>query len=132
MLQATLSGNVGADAELTYTPDGKPMLRFNVASNFRERDQSGNWQDKTEWCRVTLLGQRAESLAQYIVKGTRVVCVGSLKARPWTTQDGTIRAGLELLASEIDFSTPRDGQERPAGQARTARPAAVDDRDAPF
>ena len=48
---------------------------------------------------MTILGQRAESLAQYIVKGTRVTVVGSLKSRPWTTQDGQVRAGLEMLCN---------------------------------
>ena len=48
MIFCTLSGNVGADAELNYSADGKPMLRFSVASNYRERDQGGEYVDRTE------------------------------------------------------------------------------------
>ena len=125
MLKATLIGNLGSDPETRYTADGRPFIRFNVASNYRSRSPEGEWLDKTEWVRVTVTGQRAESLAQYLRKGTKVYVEGRLEARPWTDQQGQIRAGLEVLANEVQFMSSRADDEardptRPAGPPREA------------
>lgn len=107
MLKLSVIGNIGSDPEMKYSSSGQAFLRFNVASNGRTRDQSGNWQDSTEWVRVTVFGKRAESLANLLKKGTRVYCDGRLEARPWTAQDGSVRAGLELIASDVEFASSR-------------------------
>jgi single-strand DNA-binding protein len=108
MLKATLIGNLGNDPEMRYSANGAPFLRFNVASNFRTRTPEGEWQDKTEWVRVTLTGQRAESLANLLHKGSKVYVDGRLEARPWTDQQGQVRAGLEVMANEVQFMSPRE------------------------
>jgi single stranded DNA-binding protein len=107
MLKATLIGNLGSDPDMRYSANGSPLLRFNVASNFRTRTPDGEYQDKTEWVRVTVTGNRAESLSPYLKKGSRVYVEGRLEARPWTDQQGQIRAGLGVLANEVQFMSPR-------------------------
>src|SRR5215212_4440760 len=103
MLKATLIGNLGNDPDMRYAASVSPLLRFNVASNYRTRTPEGEWQDKTEWVRVTVMGQRAESLAQYLKKGSRVYVDGRLEARPWTDQHGQVRAGLEVVTNEVQL-----------------------------
>jgi single-strand DNA-binding protein len=128
MLQATLSGNIGGDPEMRYTADAKALLRFNVAHNYSERNPQGETEKRVEWLRCTIIGPRAESLNQYLKKGARVTVVGQLKARPWTDQQGGLRAGMEILVSEIDFSSTGDGngqQDRPSGQPARPRQAAA-------
>lgn len=116
MLKATLIGNLGNDPDMRYSASGSPLLRFNVASNFRTRTPEGEFQDKTEWVRVTVTGNRAESLSQYLKKGSRVYVEGRLEARPWTDQQGQIRAGLEVLANEVQFMSSRaDDEARGSG-----------------
>jgi single-strand DNA-binding protein len=115
MLKASLIGNLGNDPELRYSASGTPTLRMNVASNYRTRTPEGEWQEKTEWVRVTVLGTRAESLSQYLKKGSRVYADGRLEARPWTDRDNQVRAGLELLADTIEFMSPRADDEPSAG-----------------
>jgi single-strand DNA-binding protein len=115
MLKATLIGNLGNDPDMRYSASGSPLLRFNVASNFRTRTPEGEFQDKTEWVRVTVTGNRAESLSQYLRKGSRVYVEGRLEARPWTDQQGQIRAGLEVLANEVQFMSSRADDERGGG-----------------
>lgn len=107
MLKLAVIGNLGNDPELRYSASGNGFLRFNIATNFRTRSESGEWQDKTEWVRVTVFGQRAETLGQYLKKGTRVFCDGRLEARPWTDQQGQVRAGLELIAMDVEFMSSR-------------------------
>src|SRR6266542_2918730 len=115
MLKAMLIGNLGSDPEMRYSAAGQPMLRFNVASNYRVRTPEGDWEEKTEWVRVTLVGTRAESLAQYLKKGGRVYVDGRLEARPWTDQQGQARAGLEVMANEVQFMSSRADDERMGG-----------------
>jgi single-strand DNA-binding protein len=57
--------------------------------------------------RVIIFGQRAESLAQYLKKGMRVFVDGRLEARPWTDRENQVRAGLEIVASDIEFTSTR-------------------------
>ena len=115
MLKAAVIGNLGNDPEMKYSANGAPFLRFNVASNYRVRTPEGEWQDKTEWVRVTVFGQRAESLSQYIRKGSRVFVDGRLEARPWTDQQGQVRAGLEVIASDVEFMSSRTDDENRGG-----------------
>lgn len=143
MLKALLIGNLGGDPETRYTPDGRAFVRFNVASNYRVKNQDGEWQDKTEWVRVTVFGQRAEPLAQYLRKGSKVYVEGRLEARPWTDQQQQVRAGLEVVASDVEFMSSRmddEGgdasrfggtREAPARDAPAAAPARQAPRSQP-
>jgi len=116
MLKATLIGNLGSDPDMRYAASGAPFLRFNVASNYRARNPEGEWQDRTEWVRVTVFGQRAETLSQYLKKGMRVYVEGRLEARPWTDQQGQIRPGLEVTALDVEFMSSRaDDEMRASG-----------------
>lgn len=82
------------------------------------------------------MGQRAETLANMLRKGSRVYVEGRLEARPWTDQQGQVRAGLEVVASEVQFFNSRqDDQQQPAArQAEPARPGyeAADLEGLPF
>ena len=117
MLKTQIIGNLGNDPELKYSAAGAPVLRFSVASNSRVKAEDGTWSDATEWVRVTVFGTRAESLGQYLKKGSRVYVDGRLEARPWTDQQGQARAGLEVMANEVQFMSSRADDER-AGSGR--------------
>lgn len=140
MLKASIIGNLGNDPELRYSANGAPFLRFNVAANGRVKAQDGSWQEETTWVRVTITGQRAESLSQYLKKGTKVYVDGRLEARPWTDNRGEVKAGLEVMANEVQFMSARDdngGEQRqpvPAGRQITpAEAQRMDDAgDLPF
>jgi single-strand DNA-binding protein len=107
MLKLSLIGNIGGDPETRYTAAGQLMLRFNVASNGRRKDDRGEWIDETTWIRVSLFGKRAESLSDHLKKGTRVYIDGRLEVRPWSRQDGKPEAGLEILADTCEFMSSR-------------------------
>ena len=141
MLKANLIGNLGGDPELHTSPDERPFLRMNVACNFRARNQAGEWEDRTEWVRVTVFGQQAERLGQYLRKGTRVYVDGRLEARPWLDQQHEARAGLEVIANDVQFMSSRADDDRPrqpvaAGAPNGRGTAPVDDggelEDLPF
>ena len=131
MLKARVIGNLGSDPELRYAASGSPFLRFNLASNYRTRSPEGEWQDKTEWVRVTVFGQRAESLGQYLKKGSRVYVEGRLEARPWTDQQGQVRAGLELMANDVEFMSSRTDDEARGGGGDMGSSVALPERSGP-
>lgn len=123
MLTAAVIGNLGSDAEMKYSANGSPLLRCNVAANLRVKEE-GEWTEKTEWVRVTVFGARAESLSRFLTKGTKVFVSGRLEARPWTTKDGEVRAGLEITAGDVELCSPRnaeDGHGRLLGAAIPAK-----------
>src|SRR5215218_6734762 len=115
MLKCVLIGNLGGDPDLRYSPEGRAFLRMNVACNFRARSPEGEWQDRTEWVRVTVFGQQGERLSQYLRKGSRVYVEGRLEARPWTDQQGQVRAGLEVVANDVEFMSSRTDDEARGG-----------------
>ena len=105
-------GNLGNNPEMRYTPDGKPVTSFSVATSrkFGEKDE-------TTWFRVSVWGNQAESCNQYLHKGSRVLVEGALKPdaggnpRVYEHKDGTWAASFEVVASSVKFLS---GKEEPA------------------
>jgi single-strand DNA-binding protein len=135
MLKLAVIGNLGSDPEMKYSQSGSAYLQVNVAGNYRARDGSGEWQDRTEWVRVTVFGNRADSLSQHLRKGMKVYVEGRLEARPWTDRAGNVKAGLELTADTVEFMSARQDAD-PMTPTRTVnrqpQESASDDADIPF
>jgi single stranded DNA-binding protein len=93
---------------MRYSASGSPFLRFDVASNGRTRTPAGEWKDETTWVRVTVFGARTEALSQRLTRGVRVYADGKLETRPWIDRSNEPRAGLELLANDVEFENPRE------------------------
>lgn len=99
--QILLIGNVGADAELRYTPNGDTVADFNMAVS-RSRLVDGEWQTmSTEWFQVSQWGRNAERVANTIKRGNRVFVEGRLSSSPYRTESGEIRAGLRVNAFRV-------------------------------
>lgn len=136
--KAMLTGYLGADPELRYTPQGSAVCSFRVGSGRSWRDQSGNPHDDTEWFRIVAWDKLGEICHQYLTKGTRVYIEGRLQTRKWQDKDGQDRYTTEVIASDMiilsskDRPAERDDEpgdddvlfpQRPAAPAPT-RPAA--------
>jgi len=103
-------GNLGADAEMRYTPSGAAVSNFRVAVNERWNDREGQPQEKTTWFRVALWGKQAEAISKYLTKGRQVLVEGDVTARAYMGKDGEPKAGLELRARVVRFlGTRQDG-----------------------
>lgn len=99
-----ISGNLGHDPELRMTQSGMAICKFSVCVNDRKRDpQTGNWHDDPNWVDVTFFGKRAESIEQYLSKGSLVFVSGKLHENKWQTQDGQNRRKLEVIGEDIQF-----------------------------
>lgn len=99
-----LVGNLGADPELKYTPSNRPLCNLSVATNEVFKDKSGQRQEKTEWHRVTVWGEQAESCSKYLAKGRSVYIEGRLQTRSWDDKtDGKKRYSTEIVAERVVF-----------------------------
>jgi single-strand DNA-binding protein len=98
-----LIGNVGSDPEMRYTPNGKAVTSFRMATNYRYSGPDGERREETEWFRVSVWGKQAESCNQFLSKGRRVYVEGRLRSRNWEGQDGQMRTSLEVSANRVIF-----------------------------
>ena len=99
----TLIGNVGGDPEMRYTPNGKAVTSFTVATNHRYSTASGETREETDWFRISAWGKQGEMCNQYLSKGRQVYVEGRLHARNWEAQDGQMRTSLEVTADRVLF-----------------------------
>ena len=101
------TGNLGHDAELRYTAGGDAIAGFNVALN------SGYGENKTTtWMKCSLFGKRAESLAQYLTKGSTVGITGEFTLQEWTDKEGNKRSTPSVRVNDVTLLGSRDGAAR--------------------
>ena len=96
-------GNLGTDPELRFTQGGQAVANFNVATNERWTDKSGQTQERTEWHRVVVWGRQAENCEKYLSKGRQVYVEGRLQTREWDDKDGNKRYTTEIVAQNVQF-----------------------------
>jgi single-strand DNA-binding protein len=102
LCKAMIIGNLGADPEMRYTPNGRPVTQFNVAVNQSTKNQqTGEWVEETDWFRVSVWGDRAERAAENLRKGNRVFVEGRFKTREFEGRDGQTRTSLEITADSV-------------------------------
>jgi single-strand DNA-binding protein len=104
-----LIGNLGADPEMRYTPTGKAVTSFRIATNYRYTTAGGETRDETDWYRITVWGRQAEPCNQNLSKGQQVYVEGRLHAREWQTQDGLTRTSLDVTADRVVFLSKSSG-----------------------
>ncbi len=108
--QVTLMGNLTRDPELRQTPTGQNVTSFSLALNRSYKDQSGEWQEVTDYIDIVCWGPLAERVAQYLFKGRRCLVQGRLQSRSWE-QDGNKRSKVEVLANDVTFLDSRGGSD---------------------
>ena len=99
-----LIGNLGKDPEVRYTTSGQAVASFSIATTEKFKNkQSGDWDEKTEWHRITLWGKLAEIAGEYLAKGKTVFIEGRLQTRKWTDRDGNERYTTEIIGDRMQM-----------------------------
>lgn len=114
MNKVILLGRLGADPEVRYTLEGKPVTHLRVATNEVIVRADGEKEVITDWHRVIAFGKLAENCGMYLNKGSRVLIEGKLKTRSFEDKQGVKRTVVEIWAEEISFLDPMKRQEREA------------------
>lgn len=123
-----LIGNVGTEPEMRFTPNGKPVTSFRIATNRVFTASDGERKRETEWFTVVTWSKLAESCNQFLTKGQRVYVEGRLRTRTWEGQDGQKRSQVEVVADRVLFLDRRALATLPAEMAE----GEVEPEDLPF
>jgi single-strand DNA-binding protein len=129
MNKVILVGNLTRDPELTETPSGVAVCRFAIAVSRDYANSDGN--RETDFFNITVWRGRAENCGKYLKKGNKVSIVGSLQNRSYEDKDGVKRNVTEVIASEVEFLTPKTDS-KPSEEEVRPQLEAIDDNQLPF
>jgi single-strand DNA-binding protein len=130
MNKVILVGGVGSDAELKVLANGSAVCKFSIATNEKWVDKAGVKQEKTTWHRCNLWGTRAEKIAQYITKGSKLLVEGSIDNGSFE-KEGVKHNTSDIKVSNVEFL----GGSKPGGQSAGADPDGLPpagDEEPPF
>lgn len=128
MNKLTIIGNLTRDPEMRQTAAGQNVCTFTLAVNRRGKNK-----DAADFFRVSAWNQLGEICYQYLAKGRKAAVVGMVSASAWQGQDGRAHAGLEVLAQDVEFLSPRE-QTAAGGPASDPGPGYTEvvDEELPF
>ena len=109
-----LIGRLVKDPDLRKTNDGKSVASFRLAS---DDSYSKDGQDKTPiYTDVTVFGNRADTVAKYMRKGSLVAVVGRLSQRKYlSSKTNTEVTVTEIIASSVEFVGPKSRDTEDSG-----------------
>jgi len=134
-------GNLGRDPEMRYLPSGQAVTNINVAANRVYTDSNGQRVEETTWFRVSVWGNQAEAVNQYLRQGSKVLVEGRLNPDPetggprtYTRNDGTPGASFEVTARRVVFLSSRAEDEAYQSQrgGEYSSSQKMDEDDIPF
>lgn len=97
-----LIGRLGADPEIRYTLDGRPVATFRIATN-EVIIRNGEKETLTEWHRIVAFGRLAEICGEYLSKGSQVYIEGKLRTRKFEDRQGNQRYITEVIANTLQI-----------------------------
>jgi len=106
--KAFIFGNMTRDPELRAMPSGMNVCSFGVATNRVYRDRDGKKQEQTDFHNIVVFGRQADTVAQYLKKGSSVFIEGRIQNRSWEGKDGEKKYRTEIVAERVQFG-PRAG-----------------------
>ena len=110
-------GHLGRDPEMRYTPSGRPVTTFTVATSRSWNTSDGERHNETEWFNIVTWGNLAEICKQYLTKGQQVYIEGRLQTRKWDDNEGIKHSSVEIVANEMMILGERkDGSQTQAGE----------------
>jgi single-strand DNA-binding protein len=99
-----LLGNVGKDPEIRSTQGGMQVAKFTLATTEGVKDQSGKWNDKTEWHSLVAFGRTAEIIRDYVKKGSQIYVEGKLSTSSWDDKEsGQKKYRTEILVNDLQL-----------------------------
>lgn len=105
-----LFGNLTRDPELKALPSGMNVVNFSIATNRVFRDREGKKQEQTEFHNIVVFGRQADTVAQYMKKGSSVFIEGRLQTRSWEDKtSGEKKYRTEVIADRVQFGPKGSG-----------------------
>lgn len=105
--KATIIGNLTRDPEIKSLPSGSKVVNFPVATNRTWFNEAKEKQEVTEYHNVVGFGKQAETIAQYMTKGSQILVEGRLQTRSWDDQDGKKLYRTEIVLESFQFGNKK-------------------------
>ncbi len=115
--KAMVFGNLTRDPELRALPSGMNVCSFSVATNRVYKDRDGKKQEQTDFHNIVVFGRQADTVAQYLKKGSSAFVEGRMQTRSWEGKDGEKKYRTEIVADRVQFG-PKGGGARSTGGGR--------------
>lgn len=96
-----LIGNLTKDPELRYTPNGKAVCSFGIATNRYWITETGEKKEEADFHNIVAWGKLAELCSQFLVKGRKTYVEGRLSTRSWTGQDGVQKSRTDIIIDDM-------------------------------
>jgi len=125
-------GNLGSEPEMRFTPNGRPITSFRVATNWRYTTPEGERREETEWFTVVAWNRLAEQCNQFLGKGRLIYAEGRLRTRSWEDQNGQKYFRNEIIANRITFLDRREASLLPEERVEEADAGELEPDDIPF
>ena len=128
-----LIGRLGADPELRYTPSGRPVANFRLATNESWKDKEGQQQERTEWHTIVIWDKQAEIAGEYLRKGSLIYVEGRLQTREFGEQENQKKRTTEIVVQRFQMLNKPPGStgstgSRPADGQPLEEPAKTGDK----
>jgi len=108
--RAIIIGNMTRDPELRSLPTGTKVCSFGVATNRVWKDKNGARQESTDFHNIVVFGRAAETVAQYMKKGSSIMVEGRIQTRSWDDKNtGEKKYRTEIVAERTQFG-PKSGR----------------------
>jgi len=122
--KAMVYGNLTRDPEMKSLPSGMQVTAFSIATNRRYKDRDGNYQDAVDYHNITVFGRQAETVNQYLKKGSSAFVEGRLQTNSWE-KDGVKQYRTEIIADRVQFGPKSAGDGGGGGNAAAGNDAAA-------
>lgn len=126
---AILMGNLTKDPELRYTQSGTAVAKLGLAVNERYK-KNDEWMERAHFFNITAWAKQAESAAQYLKKGSKVLIEGKLNHNTWEDKEtGANRSSVDIKAEKIRFLDrfSKDDSQKDSAEKTTTDTPAEDD-----
>lgn len=130
MNKVILVGNLTRKPELASTPNGVSVCKFAIAVSRDYANADGN--RETDFFNITTWRGLAENCGKYLDKGNKVGIVGTLQNRSYEDKDGAKRYVTDIIASEVEFLTPKQQEETVSVKRERPELEKIDDNQLPF
>lgn len=104
-----LIGNLTRDPEMKNLPSGTSVANLGIATNRVWKDANGDKKEDTQFHNIVVFGRQAETVGQYLNKGSSVLIEGRLQTRSWDGTDGQKRYRTEIVADRVQFGPKSSG-----------------------
>jgi len=127
--KAILIGNLTRDPELKSLPSGIKVCTFSLATNRVWKDKSGTRQESADYHNVVVFGRQAETVAQYMKKGSSILVEGRMQTRSWEDKtSGEKKYRTVIIADRTQFG-PRGGATSGGGNTANQAPTSKENND---